>query len=77
MHLGHRLTIRYFFFNKRVKGNEGTLVGYVRIISQGVKPVENQKKMINIGFMAVRELERSDPDYCDILCEVDERFKKL
>jgi len=47
------------------------------IISQTEKPTKKQKDMINIGFMAVRELETSDPGYCDILCEIDEIFKKL
>jgi len=39
-------------------------------------PTQSDKDKINIGLMAVKELESTDPDYCYLLCEVDYSFRK-
>lgn len=40
-------------------------------------PNQDQKDIVNIALMAVKELEVSEPDYCDMLCKVDNLFKAL
>jgi hypothetical protein len=45
-------------------------------IDKDKSPTQSDKDKINIGLMAVKELESADPDYCFILCEVDYRFRK-
>lgn len=46
-------------------------------IDKNKSPNHSDKDKINIGLMAVKELESVDPDYCYILCEVDYRFRKI
>lgn len=38
---------------------------------------EEDKKMINIGIMAVKELDASDPEYARLLMKISTRFKEL
>jgi hypothetical protein len=47
------------------------------ILESGVKPTEKEKKTINIGLMAVRELEAEEPDYAAVLIDVAARFDAL
>jgi hypothetical protein len=47
------------------------------IINQSMSPTQKEKDKINIGLMAVKELEATDIEYCDLLCEVDYYFKRL
>jgi hypothetical protein len=38
---------------------------------------EEDKKLINIGIMAVKELDVSDPEYARLLMKISTRFKEL
>ncbi len=47
------------------------------VVSHVSRPDPCIKKNINIGLLAVRELEADDPNLADILQKVDYYFKKL
>lgn len=38
---------------------------------------EEDKKLINIGIMAVKELDASEPEYARLLMKISTRFKEL
>lgn len=38
---------------------------------------EEDKKSINIGIMAVKELDASEPEYARLLMKISTRFKEL
>jgi DUF1009 family protein len=46
-------------------------------VMAGVRPDEHDKAQIDIGLMAVKELEAVEPDYADKLCMVDYLYKRL
>jgi hypothetical protein len=46
-------------------------------VEAGVKPDEYDKAQIDIGLMAVKELEAIEPDYADKLCLADYLYKRL
>ncbi len=47
------------------------------LIDNSLSPTDIQKNEIDIGLMAVKELESTDPELADILCRVDYEFEKL
>ena len=38
---------------------------------------EEDKKLINIGIMAVKELDSSEPEYARLLMKISTKFKEL
>jgi Tsi6 len=47
------------------------------VLMTRVAPTEKEKSIVDIGLMAVRELEVEEPDYAEVLIYVAARFNEL
>lgn len=46
-------------------------------VNHGRTPTAEAKRRINIGVLAVREFEATDPDFADVLTKASYLYKKL
>lgn len=47
------------------------------IISKKTRPCEREANQIDIALMAIKELDATEPEYSDALCQLSFRFKNL
>lgn len=53
-------------------------VEFIRgILANGKIPNQKEKDFVDIALMSVKELDVSDPDFSDVLCELSYQFKRL
>lgn len=47
------------------------------LLQKGKVPDQQEKDFVDIALMSVKELDTSEPDYSDVLCELSYLFKGL
>lgn len=48
-----------------------------KILTEGRTPTQQERDFIDIGLMAIKELDDTEPEFSDALCELSYQFKKL
>jgi hypothetical protein len=48
-----------------------------RVLMQGRAPTQEERDFIDIGLMAIKELDDTEPEFSGVLCELSYQFKKL
>jgi hypothetical protein len=48
-----------------------------RVLAEKRPPTSEEKENIDIALMAIKELDSSEPEYSEALCELSFHFKKL
>jgi hypothetical protein len=48
-----------------------------KVLDEKRPPTEQEMDAIDIALMAIKELDSSEPEYSDSLCELSFQFKKL